>query len=109
MARHGDVVIVSLPGDYGKPRPALVVQSDRYALLPSVVVCPITTSLRTDLSELRLTLQPTPENGLQQPCQVMLDKPGALPRAKLSAPIGRLGSDEMLHVRRVMTDLFDIG
>ena len=26
--KRGDVVIVSAPGDFGKPRPAVVIQSD---------------------------------------------------------------------------------
>jgi hypothetical protein len=34
--RRGDLVVVSLPGDYGKPRPALVVQCDWFAEHPSV-------------------------------------------------------------------------
>lgn len=40
--QRGDIVTVSLPRDYGKPRPALVVQSDLLQELDSVLVCPIT-------------------------------------------------------------------
>lgn len=108
MTGYGDVVIVSLLGDYGKPRPAVVVQSDRYAGLPSVVVCAISTDVRPELSELRPLVEPSALNGLRRPSQIMLDKPGALPRTKVSPPIGNLGPELMLHVRRVMTDLFDI-
>ncbi len=46
MIRRGDLVRVSLRGDYGKPRPALVIQSDLFAELDSIVICPITSSIR---------------------------------------------------------------
>src|SRR3546814_8202657 len=39
--KRGDIVAVSLQGDYGKPRPALIVQSNLLAELESLVICPI--------------------------------------------------------------------
>ena len=43
---RGDVVLVVAPGDYGKPRPAVVVQSDLFnPTHASVVVCPVTSDL----------------------------------------------------------------
>jgi mRNA interferase MazF len=42
MTQRGDLVTVSLPGDYGKPRTALVIQSDLLNELDSVVFCPVT-------------------------------------------------------------------
>ena len=50
---RGDVIVVSLPGDYGKPRPALVVQADQFTEHPSVTVLPIT-SQRVDAPLLRI-------------------------------------------------------
>ena len=41
--KRGDVVIFAGTGNYeSKPRPALVVQSDLFAAVPSVTVLPIT-------------------------------------------------------------------
>lgn len=66
MTNRGDIVLVALGGDYGKPRPVLIVQSDLVADLPSVVACPLTTMVRSELSELRLTVLPTSGNGLRE-------------------------------------------
>jgi len=45
-------VTVATAGDYGEPRPALVVQSDLFAAIPSVVVCPLTTTKGKDAIDL---------------------------------------------------------
>ena len=71
--KRGDLVTIALQGDYGKPRPALVIQSDLFDEHPSVTVLPMTSDLRpTPL--FRVTLDPTPDNGLRLPSQVMVDK-----------------------------------
>jgi mRNA interferase MazF len=100
MTLRGDLVTVSLPGDYGKPRPALVIQSDLLGELESVVLCPITSDLRNAL--FRVTVEPTPGNGLHTLSQVMTDKISTLPRAKLGAPFGRLDDDRMKVVERAL-------
>lgn len=64
---RGDLVTVSLPGDYGKPRPALVIQSDLFAEHPSVTVLPITSHL-VDAPLLRIDIGP--ESGLERPSQI---------------------------------------
>ncbi|NYT45855.1 type II toxin-antitoxin system PemK/MazF family toxin [Alcaligenaceae bacterium] len=81
---RGDLVTVSLQGDYGKPRPALIIQSSLLAELESVIVCPITSELRNAL--FRITIEPDLSNGLQALSQVMADKIAAtIPRAKIGA------------------------
>ncbi len=55
IVERGDFVVVAVPGDYGKPRPALVVRSGLFAGLPSVTICPFTTTLREDTGLLRLS------------------------------------------------------
>ena len=67
--RRGQFVIVATPGDYGKPRPAIVVQSDLFAELPSVVICPLTSMLRDDADQFRLEVRPSKRNGLRQMSQ----------------------------------------
>lgn len=97
---RGDLVTVMLPGDYGKPRPALVIQSDLLAELESVILCPITSDLKS--AAFRVTLEPNPANGLRALSQVMADKISTLPRAKVSAPFGRLDDERMKAVDRAL-------
>lgn len=52
--RRGDLVTVSLPGNYGKPRPALVIQSDLLAELESVILYPITSDLKNAAVSVKL-------------------------------------------------------
>ncbi|WP_348524792.1 type II toxin-antitoxin system PemK/MazF family toxin, partial [Paracoccus marinaquae] len=60
--RRGDLVTVALQGDYGKPRPALIIQADQFSDLGSVVILPVTSTM-VDAPLLRLTVAPSPENG----------------------------------------------
>jgi len=71
-ARRGDLVTVALP-DFGKPRPALILQADQFAGTATVTVLLISSTL-LEAPLLRVTVQPNAENGLQKPSQVMLDK-----------------------------------
>lgn len=71
--RRGDLVMVALQGDYGKPRPALVIQSDLFDGHPSVTILPITSEL-VEAPLFRLSVDPTPGNGLRKRSQVMVDK-----------------------------------
>lgn len=98
--QRGDLVTVSLQGDYGKPRPALVVQSDLLADLESVVICPVTSELRD--AAFRVTIEPSPANGLQKLSQVMVDKLSTLPRARISQPFGRLDDEGMRAISRAL-------
>jgi mRNA interferase MazF len=100
MTQRGDLVTVSLQGDYGKPRPALVIQSDLLADLESVVLCPVTSDLRNAV--FRVTLEPNPGNGLRTLSQVMVDKLTTLPRTKISEPFGRLDEEKLKMVDRAL-------
>ncbi len=100
MTQRGDLVKVSLQGDFGKPRPALVVQSGLLEELDSVVLCPVTSLLRN--AAFRVTVEPNPSNGLQTLSQVMVDKLSTLPRAKVSDPFGHLDNERMKAVNRAL-------
>jgi mRNA interferase MazF len=106
--KRGDVVVASFQGDYGKPRPAVVVQSDLHRTFDSVVVVLLTTDLDEAL-KLRPILTPTVKNGLHSRSQVMVDKPYALKRSKVGAVIGELDSTEMEFVTRQLALLLGIG
>ena len=98
--RRGQFVVVAISGDYGKPRPALVVQSDLLADLDSVVLCPITSELRD--AAFRVDIEPSPSNGLQKMSQVMVDKLATLPRARVSEPFGRVDEERMRAISRAL-------
>jgi mRNA interferase MazF len=95
---RGDVVICAAPGDYGKPRPGVVVQSNLFnPTHQSVVVCPITSEL-VDAPLFRIDVQPTAANGLRKPSQVMVDKLIALRGDRLKRRAGTLGIGEMARI-----------
>ena len=97
--RRGDLVPIALQGDYGKPRPALIVQSDLFNEHPSVTVLPVTSELR-ETPLFRIRVEPTPANGLQKVSELMVDKAQSVPRARIGDVFGHLGEEEMLAVSR---------
>jgi mRNA interferase MazF len=101
--RRGDVVTVTAPGDYGKPRPAVVIQSDviNQADPDSVILTLITGAVR-HAPLLRLTIDPTPENGLQKASQVMVDKLVTVRREKIGNTVGRLSGKALLELNRLL-------
>ena len=96
--RRGDVAIVIAPGDYGKARPALVLQSDVFQETESVVVALITSDKRPGSALFRKAIAPSDGNGLRRRSDVMLDKLVSLPRAKIGEAIGHLTSAEMSEI-----------
>jgi mRNA interferase MazF len=94
LTSRGDVVIVAAPGDHGKPRPAVIVQSDA---IPeghaSVVICPMTSELVE--ADFRITVEPGPETGLRIRSQIMADKPVTVRRERIGQRIGHLAVAEM--------------
>ena len=90
-----------IPGDYGKPRPVLVIQSDAFQELPSITVLPLTTDL-TDWSLFRITVQPNRENGLRARSQIMIDKAATVPVTKVRDRIGRIDDETMRRVDRAL-------
>ena len=99
--RRGDLVTIALQGDYGKPRPALVIQSDLFDEHPSVTILPVTGELR-DTPLFRITVKPSDKNGLSKPSQVMVDKAQTVPREKIGGAFGRLDDNAMLAVNRAL-------
>ncbi len=97
--RRGDLVTVVVPGDYGKPRPALVIQSDLFDTLSSVTLCLITGTL-LDALVFRITVDPSPGNGLQRVSQIEVDKIMTVRRDRVGRVIGRLDDATMLKVNR---------
>lgn len=99
--RRGDLVTVALQGDLGKPRPALIIQADSYGDTASVVILPVTSAVQK-APLLRLSVDPTPLNGLRKPSDVMIDKPSTIHRSKVGAPFGRLLDHQMVEIARLL-------
>lgn len=97
--RRGDIVTVALPGDYGKPRPALVIQSDLFPEHPSVTVLPITSHL-VDAPLLRIGIGP--ESGLERASQIQIDKPYTPRRERIGSVIGRADEATLRAVNRAL-------
>ena len=98
---RGDLVTVAMQGDFGKPRPALVIQANQFSEHTSVTVLPITSTL-VGAPLLRITVQPSAENGLKKPSQVMVDKAVTVKRDKLGPAFGRIDADALVEVERCL-------
>lgn len=95
---RGDIIICALSGDYGKPRPAVVVQSDLFnPTHTSTTVCPITSYL-VEASLFRLLLIPNKLTGLTSVSQIMIDKIISIKSEKITQKIGKLSSSEILKL-----------
>jgi mRNA interferase MazF len=92
-------VTIALQGDFGKPRPALVVQADRFDETATVTILPVTSAI-VDAPLLRLTVEPSEMNGLQKRSQIMIDKASTTQRDKMSPAFGHLDDETMLSVTR---------
>lgn len=99
--KRGDFVTIATQGDFGKPRPALVIQADLFGDHSSITVLPVTSTLLT-APLLRITIVPAKENGLQKPSQVMIDKTLTVKRDKVGAAIGHINPNSMIEVERCL-------
>ena len=90
--KRGDVIVVALQGDLGKPRPAIVVETDRLAPTNHVLVCPGTSYVLHGTPNRRVLVQPSPENGLREPTFFQIDKINPARRDRCGAVIGSLDS-----------------
>ncbi len=99
--KRGELVTVAMPGDFGKPRPALVVQSDQFGAAATVSVLLVSGTL-VDAPLIRIRIEPSPENGLHKPSQIMVDKIMTVRRDKIGPSIGQLDDEIMLAVNRAL-------
>lgn len=105
--KRGDLVVVSTSGDYGKPRPAVVTQSDLLNTSDSVLVVLLTSTLM-DAPFYRLNVQPSAENGLKLPSQIMVDKIIAFPREKCGPVIGSLDQVTLIALNNMLAVMVGI-
>jgi len=98
---RGNFVTIAMQADFGKPRPALVIQSDQFNEHATVTVLLVSSTL-VDAPLFRVTVQPDKINNMQKPSQVMVDKAMTVKRDKLGEAFGSAGDEVMLEVSRCL-------
>ena len=98
---RGDFVTIAMQADFGKPQPALVIQSDQFNEHETVTVLHVTSKL-VAAPLLRVTVQSDPASGLQKPSQVMVDKAMTVKRDKVGQAFGRIEANTMVEVERCL-------
>jgi len=98
---RGDLVTIALQGDFVKPRPALIIQSDLFGNHSSVTVLPVTSTI-VEAPLLRISLIPDKNNGLKTISQIMIDKATTVKPDKVGAAFGRISSEQMIQVERCL-------
>jgi mRNA interferase MazF len=100
--KRGEVWIVAGGPDYtGKPRPAVILQDNAFDATASITICPFTTHL-VDAALLRLVIEPSAQNGLRTPSQLMIDKITTVSKTKVQARAGRLSDEDVLRLNRAV-------
>lgn len=99
--KRGDFVTVAMQGDFGKPRPALVIQADQFDENATLTVLPVTSSLLA-APLLRIAVSPSAANGLQKPSQVMVDKAMTVKRDKVGQAFGRIDAGAIVELERCL-------
>ena len=102
------MVTAVAPGDYGKPRPAIVIQSDSVPGTESVLVCLVTSTLR-DAPAFRLDVPAGGRTGLRLNSQVQVDKIMALPNERIGGVIGRLPDETLAELNRRLALMIGLG
>ena len=101
--KRGEVWTVSAGGPYaGKPRPAVIVQEDRFEATSSITICAFTTD-PTDAPLLRMLVEPSDRNGLGSASRLMIDKMSTVPKARLGKRIGKLNDEDVVRLNRALT------
>ena len=107
--RRGDVVVVATQGDYGKPRPAVVVQTDALNVeRGSVILCQMTSDVQDDI-DFRPVIGPDDGNGLRRRSQVMADKLVTVRRDRVGQVVGRLRPDDMRKLDQALVFTLGLG
>jgi len=100
--KRGEIWTVARAKDYAaKPRPAVIIQDDRFDMTDSLTVCGFTTD-PSDAPLTRLRIQPSPGNGLRSVSRIMVDKITSVPRTKIGSKIGRLADDDIVRLNRAI-------
>jgi mRNA interferase MazF len=101
--KRGEVWTVSGGAPYaGKPRPAVIVQEDRFDTTHSITLCAFTTD-PTEAPLLRMLIEPTERNGLKNVSRLMIDKITTVPKTRLGKRMGKLNDEDVVRLNRALT------
>ena len=107
--KRGEVWTASAGQDYaGKPRPVVILQDDRFGEIGSTTVGIFSSAVLADAPDIRLNFQPGEANGLQRPCQLMIDKITTIPRSKLGKRIGALSGADINRIDQAIMLFFGL-
>jgi mRNA interferase MazF len=106
--KRGEIWTVSGGGYAGKPRPAVIIQSDRFEETRSITIC-IFTTFEPDAPPARLSIAPSAQNGLRVPCYLMVDKITTIPKTQLGNRIGELEAESMTRLNRAVFVFLELG
>jgi mRNA interferase MazF len=100
--RRGDIVTVAVSGDYGKPRPAVIVQTNALPPEhPSMIICQMTSEI-VDASDLRVLIEPDAGNGLRLRSQIIADKPVTIRRERVGRVVGKLSATDIARLNEAL-------
>ena len=99
--KRGNIVTIALTGDYGKPRPGLIIQSDYFLETGSVTILPLTSHL-IDAPLFRILIEPTEINGLNKPSHIMIDKLYTTNRDRIGNIIGHIDAKLLIEIERAL-------
>ncbi len=106
--KRGDVVLILMRGDVGKPRPGVVVQSDQLSeSASSVLVCPMSSDVR-EPGIIRPIVEPDETNGLRVRSQIMTDKLSALRNDRIRRTLGTLNAQTLERLDRALLIVLDL-
>jgi mRNA interferase MazF len=100
--RRGDLVTVAMQGDFGKPRPALVIQSDLFNDTHATVTVALLSCEVVSAPIFRITVDPSLENGLGKVSQIQIDKIMTVRRERVGETFGRIDADTLVRVNRAL-------
>jgi mRNA interferase MazF len=100
--RRGEIWTISGAGRYaGKPRPAVIVQDNRFDATDSITVCGFTTN-PIDAPLIRILVKPDDLNGLRLESRIMADKVMTVHKTQLGSRLGRLDDKDMARLNRAI-------
>ena len=106
--KRGDLVTVAPPGDFGRPRPAVIVQSDLFANHTTLAIVPVTSTSTPASPLFRLSLSPSEQNGLRTPSDVMVDRMMSVRARRIGETIGRLDGKDMRRISQALARFLGI-
>jgi mRNA interferase MazF len=105
--KRGDLVTIAVSGDYGKPRPAVIIQADAFDDLASLTVALLTSEIY-QAPLLRVAIPPGKETGLHKFSQVMVDKITTVPRSKIGQRIGSVEASTLRAINQALKGFLDL-